>query len=129
LIPLNVSERDFSKVAAMPTFPRSIIAGTFAAIILAPTAPSTAGPGAIDQGRALAERLCASCHMGPGQGEKLRPNEIPGFQAVARRPDQSVEGIVEWLRSVPPMMPDHHLSQDEMAALAEFIMSLRTAPP
>jgi hypothetical protein len=29
-----------------------------------------------------------------------------------------------WLRSVPPMMPDHHLSQDEMQALAVFILSL-----
>lgn len=78
------------------------------------------------KGRALAERLCASCHMGPGQGEKQSANEIPGFEAVAQRPNQTVDGIIDWLRSVPPMMPDHHLTQDEMTALAEFIMSLRT---
>ncbi len=82
----------------------------------------------IAKGRALAERLCASCHMGQDQGEKKSANEIPGFQAVARRPDQTIEGIVAWLRSVPPMMPDHHLTQDEMSALADFIMSLRDAP-
>ncbi len=36
---------------------------------------------------------------------------------------------MDWLRSVPPMMPNHHLSQNEMEELAEFIMSLRDAPP
>lgn len=78
----------------------------------------------IDKGRALAERLCARCHMVPGQGEKRAANEIPGFTAVARRRNQTPEGIVAWLRSIPPMMPNHHLSQDEMFALAAFIMTL-----
>ncbi len=83
----------------------------------------------VEKGRILAERLCATCHMGPGQGEKRSPSEIPGFAAVARRPGQSIDGIIGWLRSVPPMMPNHHLSQDEMFALAHFIMSLATPPP
>jgi mono/diheme cytochrome c family protein len=92
------------------------------------TASCPAQAGSVDEGRALAERLCASCHMGPGQGEKTSPDGIPGFQAVARRPHQTFAGIIDWLRSVPPMMPDHHLTQDEMAALAAFIMSLKDAP-
>ena len=82
----------------------------------------------IGKGRALAERLCAQCHMVPGQGEKRAANEIPGFAAVARRRGQTHEGIVTWLRSVPPMMPNHHLSQDEMYALAAFIMTLGGPP-
>ena len=73
----------------------------------------------------LAERLCATCHMAPGQGEKKSRAEIPGFYAIARRPNQNEEGIIAWLRTVPPMMPNHHLSQDEMVSLAQFIMSLR----
>jgi cytochrome c553 len=81
----------------------------------------------IEKGRALAERLCARCHMVPGQAEKRTANEIPGFAAVARRRGQTPEGIVVWLRSVPPMMPNHHLSQDEMYALAAFIMTLGEA--
>jgi cytochrome c553 len=81
-----------------------------------------------EKGRALAERLCARCHMAPGQGEKRGVNDIPGFGAVAQRRGQTTEGIVLWLRSIPPMMPNHHLSQDEMFALAEFIMTLRDAP-
>lgn len=77
------------------------------------------------KGRALAERLCAQCHMAPGQGEKKAANEIPGFAAVARRRNQTPEGIIAWLRSIPPMMPNHHLSQEEMFDLAAFIMTLR----
>jgi mono/diheme cytochrome c family protein len=79
----------------------------------------------VDKGRKLAVRLCAHCHMAPGQGEKLGANDIPGFVAVARRRNQSHKGIVAWLRTIPPMMPNHHLSQDEMSALAAYIMTLR----
>lgn len=91
-------------------------------------APASADDG-IETGRRLAERLCASCHLNPGQGEKAGPAGIPGFYAVARRPDQTAEAIVDWLRSVPPMMPDHHLTQDEMVSLSQFIMSLRDTAP
>jgi hypothetical protein len=69
----------------------------------------------IESGRILAERLC----------EKQGPTGIQGFRAVANRPAQSVEGIVSWLRSIPRMMPNHHLTQDEMYALAQYIISLR----
>lgn len=91
-------------------------------------APSLAGDG-VETGRQLAQRLCATCHLNPGQGEKSGPEGIPGFHAVARRPNQTAAAIVDWLRSVPPMMPNHHLSQDEMVALSQFIMSLRDRPP
>jgi mono/diheme cytochrome c family protein len=87
--------------------------------------------GAADEaarGRELAERLCATCHLNPGQGEKTGPAGIPGFQAVARRPNQTREAIVRWLQSVPSVMPNHHLTQDEMEDLAQFILSLRTEP-
>lgn len=79
----------------------------------------------VERGRALAERLCAVCHLNPGQGEKTTASEVPGFVAVANRPGQTFRGIIDWLKSVPPMMPDHHLTQDEMFALAAFILSLR----
>lgn len=79
----------------------------------------------IARGRALAERLCATCHLAAGQPDKKSAAEIPGFYAIARRPNQTEEGIRDWLRSIPPMMPNHHLSQDEMESLAQFIMSLR----
>ena len=79
-----------------------------------------------EKGRALADRLCGRCHLNPGQGEKQGPMGVPGFRAIADRPDRSVEGVVAWLKSAPTMMPNHRLTQDEMYALASFILSLRT---
>lgn len=81
----------------------------------------------IERGRALAERLCAVCHLNAGQGEKQGPSGVPGFEAIARRPSMTVEGIVAWLQSAPPMMPNHHLTTDEALALAAFIASLADA--
>lgn len=89
-----------------------------------PLGPGAARADDVARGRALAERLCANCHMNPGQGEKTGPDTVPGFVAVAKRSGQTLEGIITWLRAVPPMMPDHHLTQDEMQALAFFILSL-----
>ena len=83
------------------------------------------GADEVEKGRALAERLCANCHLNEGQGEKQGSMGIPGFRAVAKRPSQTVDNILNWLKSVPPMMPNHHLSQDEMLALAVFVESLR----
>lgn len=79
----------------------------------------------VARGQELAERLCATCHLNPGQGEKRSATEIPGFRAVAERPGQSLDGIVAWLKTAPPMMPKHRLSQDEMFLLATYILSLR----
>lgn len=90
-------------------------------------AQQPAGP--VEKGRQLAERMCVVCHLNPGQGEKAGPSTVPGFVAVAKRPGQTLEGIVAWLRSVPVMMPNHHLSQDEMEALAFYILSLADEAP
>lgn len=82
----------------------------------------------VTKGRELAEALCAQCHLNPGQGEKQGPMGVPGFVAVANRKGQTVGGIVRWLKAVPPMMPDHKLTQDEIDAVAAFVMSLRASP-
>ena len=102
------------------------IAAVAGAVLLAGiAAPVPARAQSVEKGKALAERLCAACHLNEGQGEKSGPRGIPGFRAVANRGQQTSEDVVRWLRSVPPMMPDHHLSQDEIYDIAEYIMSLR----
>jgi cytochrome c553 len=84
-----------------------------------------ASPKAAEKGRLLAESLCARCHMNEGQGEKRGPMGVPSFRAIANRPNQSIQGIVGWLRSAPTMMPNHRLTREEMHDLAGFILSLR----
>lgn len=78
-----------------------------------------------ERGKTLAGALCARCHMNEGQGEKQGPMGVPAFKAVANRPGQTLDAIIDWLRSVPPMMPDHNLTKDESEHLAEFILTLR----
>mgnify|MGYP000565365801 CR=1 FL=1 len=101
-------------------FPAALLAGTPHAAVAGPSDASAE----IEKGRRLAERMCAICHLNPGQGEKTAASSIPGFAAVANRPGQTLEGIVAWLASVPPMMPNHHLSGDERVSLAAYILSL-----
>jgi len=79
----------------------------------------------VEKGRDLAQRMCAACHMQPGQGEKTDHTGIPSFRAVASRPGQSVDGIASWLNVAPPTMPNHHLSHEQKVELAAFIISLR----
>ncbi|MFT5508228.1 MAG: mono/diheme cytochrome c family protein [Hyphomicrobiaceae bacterium] len=79
----------------------------------------------VAEGRRLGVSLCASCHLNEGQGEKQGSMGVPGFRAVANRRSQSFQGVVRWLSSVPPMMPNHKLTNREIDALAAFIMSLR----
>jgi mono/diheme cytochrome c family protein len=91
------------------------------------TLPARGEDADVAKGRQLASTLCAQCHLNEGQGEKEGPMGVPGFVAVANRPDQTFGGIVRWLKAVPPMMPDHNLTLDEIDQLAAFIMSLREA--
>ncbi len=81
-----------------------------------------------DKGRALTQSLCANCHIGVRPGDQIGRSGVPTFSAIANRPEQTFEGVVRWLRSVPSVMPKHHLTQDEILDLAAFVMSLR-APP
>lgn len=104
----------------MVGYTRSVALAAFAFIAAANAAADDTA-----KGEQLAHTLCAECHLNPGQGEKRGPMGVPGFVAVANRPLQTSERVVEWLQSAPPMMPNHHLTQDEMYALADYIMSLR----
>jgi mono/diheme cytochrome c family protein len=100
---------------------RSAAIGSLAVLLVSVAASAKAA----EKGRLLAESLCARCHMNEGQGEKRGPMGVPSFGAIANRPNQSIQGIVGWLRSAPKMMPDHRLTQEEIHDLARFILSLR----
>lgn len=79
----------------------------------------------VGEGQLLAKRLCASCHMNEGQGEKSGSMGVPSFQAMANRRNQNHGHIVKWLRTKQSVMPDHKVTWHEADALAAYIMSLR----
>lgn len=79
----------------------------------------------VARGKEMAQRLCAVCHMNPGQGAATATSGISSFAAIARRQGQTPEAMVKWLRSRPQSMPDHSVTLDEAWALAAFIMTQR----
>jgi mono/diheme cytochrome c family protein len=77
------------------------------------------------RGQELAQSLCANCHFGAHPGDRTGRSGVSTFSSIANREAQTFDGVVLWLRSVPSVMPNHRLTQDEILDLAEFIMSLR----
>ena len=80
------------------------------------------------RGEELARSLCAKCHFAVGHGELTGRSGVPTFTAIAKRQGQTFEGVVRWLRSSPSIMPNHHLTQNEILDLAAYVMSLRGKP-
>jgi mono/diheme cytochrome c family protein len=108
---------------------RKTMISSLVVLLAAASGVSRAGEEAAEvvaRGQQLADALCATCHLRGNEAEKLGASGVPGFRAVANRPNQTPEQIARWLRSVPAAMPNHHLTQDEVEALAAFIMSLRS---
>lgn len=106
------------------TMIRSLVVLLAAAALAARAGGEESTEAAVAKGQRLANALCVTCHMRGNEGEKSGPSGVPGFRAVANRPNQTPEQITRWLRSVPVVMPNHHLTQDEVEALTAFIMSL-----
>lgn len=82
----------------------------------------------VERGATLARALCGKCHFSARPGELTGRSGVPTFSSIAKRREQNFDGVVRWLRSVPDVMPDHHLSQDEILDLAAYIMSLKLTP-
>lgn len=77
------------------------------------------------RGNELVQTHCANCHVAARQGDLTGRSGVPTFEAIANRPAPTFDGVVRWLRSVPNVMPNHRLTQDEILDLAEYIMYLR----
>lgn len=75
------------------------------------------------EGRALAERWCASCHeIAPGQAGS---DQVPSFETIVRRDGRSAEWIRTWLSTPHDFMPDLTLTREEIAHLVAYFDTLR----
>ena len=75
-------------------------------------------------GKAIAERWCASCHVvGPEQTTALA--DVPSFQSIAQRPDSDIEALEGFLADPHPPMPQMNLTRGEIRDLLAYIRSLR----
>lgn len=100
-------------------------AGLIALVLVGTLMPAAALAADPAEGRALAERWCASCHaVAPGEASNER---APAFESIVNENGRSDEWISTWLSTPHGMMPDLALTRQEIAALVAYFDSLRKA--
>jgi len=89
--------------------------------------PAIAAGDQIDasQGEALARTLCADCHA-VARGDLQSPlRRVPSFTVIARQPATTATSIRVFLTTSHPRMPNVKLTPENLADLANYILSLR----
>jgi mono/diheme cytochrome c family protein len=91
------------------------------------------GAAQVERGRAIANRICWTCHVtGPDQEySPILREPGPDFRAIAARPDTSAESLSAFLHTThrteakPFTMPNPALNDDMIAAVVSYILSLK----
>lgn len=77
-----------------------------------------------ENGRVIAERWCAACHLvGPDQTSAAA--DIATFMEIARAAPDDLSALEGFLADPHPVMPDMSLSRTEIRDLIAYIASLR----
>lgn len=98
-----------------------ILGGLLAA--LAPLGQSYA-QGVPGEGRAIADRWCAPCHL--VSSEQTNANaDVPSFVQIANKSPDDFAWIAPFLADPHPPMPNFSLTRDEISNLVAYIASLR----
>jgi mono/diheme cytochrome c family protein len=77
-----------------------------------------------DNGRRLARRWCAPCHV-VASNQRGTTGEAPPFATIAGKPDFDAAKIALFLLDPHPKMPDMGLSRTAAADLAAYIATLK----
>jgi mono/diheme cytochrome c family protein len=77
-----------------------------------------------DNGRRLARRWCASCHL-VAPTQRGPATEAPTFASIASRPDFDAAKLAFFLLDPHPKMPNMGLSRAAAANLAAYIATLK----
>jgi mono/diheme cytochrome c family protein len=98
-------------------------------------AEPASGKAVIYMGKGLAQSLCSSCHtVSPDQAKPGANPASPKFQDIANKPGMSETYLRDFLRGTrhrqlaPLAMPNPQLSDDELAKITAYILSLRNKP-
>jgi mono/diheme cytochrome c family protein len=100
---------------------------TFAALLsLNLFASLTGAASAADaaNGKRLAERWCASCHVVTSSQQRGN-TQAPPFSEVAKKPHMDAPMLALFLLLPHPKMPDMNLSRYEAGDLAAYIVNLK----
>lgn len=94
---------------------------------LVPPAFAQVAQGDPQQGLALAQSWCSSCHMVSPRQQNAANDGVPSFASVARMPSTTQMSLEAFLQSPHPPMPDLKLTRVQLDDVAAYILSLRTA--
>jgi len=93
--------------------------GIFAADIVRPVLAADAS-----NGKRLAERWCAACHVVTANQREANA-DAPPFEEIAKRPHFSEPGLVTFLLDPHAKMPNMNLARIEADDIAAYIGTLR----
>jgi len=101
---------------------KRLIAALFSFAVAALPAGALAADAA--NGKRLAERWCATCHIISSQ-QQSGTTQAPPFSEIAQRPHIDAPMVAFFLMHPHPKMPDMSLSRTEAADIAAYIVSLK----
>jgi mono/diheme cytochrome c family protein len=78
-----------------------------------------------EKGRALAERVCATCHVISKTADSPLAADVPSFYAIANKPGQSMEMIAGRIVIPHPPMPAVALTREEIINVVTYIMTFQ----
>jgi mono/diheme cytochrome c family protein len=110
--------------ADMKAFWTSVIA--LLALLLSVYAAAADNVGDLKQGETIIREHCNSCHQ-TGNAGKSGTGGAPSFAAIAQMESTTILSIRVFLRTahINKTMPNVMLSEDEVDAVASYILSLR----
>ena len=105
-----------------PRVPLYICRGLIFAATLA-TIPAFAADA--DNGKRLAHRWCAACHVVSATQHSATTDQAPPFATIAKIPGFNAAQVALFLLAPHPKMPDMELSRTEAGDLAAYIATLK----
>jgi len=77
------------------------------------------------QGKDIADRWCTGCHVVEREQKSPAVDQAPPFAFVAKTPGFDADKLAILLLKPHPSMPKLALSREEVANLAEYILTLK----
>jgi mono/diheme cytochrome c family protein len=100
-----------------------LLAGCFTLVTV--IGPSLSFAADAYQGKAIAERWCAGCHVVEREQKSPATDQAPPFASIARMPEFGANKLAILLLAPHPNMPKLALSRAEVANLADYILTLK----
>jgi mono/diheme cytochrome c family protein len=80
--------------------------------------------GSAQNGKLIAERWCASCHLVSPEQTRAA-SDVPSFDAIAKRSQQKLDWLSAFLTDPHPPMPDLSLTRQEISDLVAYFEVLQ----